>query len=90
MDAPVIYFYDKPSEKVKEEHIFLNNFAHSPFIVDGLEYKTVEHFYQAHKFSDERFEIIRLAETPASAKTLAHSFEVNQPEWELKKDSIMY
>lgn len=39
-DKP-IYFYDAPSERVKEEHIFLNNFAPSRFVLDGLQYQTV-------------------------------------------------
>lgn len=37
----VVYFYDAPSERVKAEHIFLNNFAPSPMIIGGKEYATV-------------------------------------------------
>ena len=75
-----IYFYDEPSERVKEEHIFLNNFATSPIVVNGLEFQTVEHYYQASKFSDERFETIRLAGSPGACKKLAHSFEFDEEE----------
>lgn len=89
MDRETIYFYDKPSDKVKEEHIFLNNFAYSPFVIDGLEFKTVEHFYQANKFKDSQFEAVRNTETPDEAKRLAHSFEVNEREWDKRKDEVM-
>ncbi|OMJ88990.1 hypothetical protein SteCoe_8904 [Stentor coeruleus] len=89
MDRETIYFYDKPSDRVKEEHIFLNNFAFSPFVIDNLEYKTVEHFYQANKFKDSQFEDVRIAETPDEAKRLAHSFGVNEEEWDKRKDEVM-
>jgi len=36
-----IYFYDAPSERVKEEHVFLNNFAPSVFVLEGVTYDTV-------------------------------------------------
>ena len=64
----VIYFYDNESDHVKAEHIFLNNFDPSPFKAeDGLDYPTVEHYYQSHKFDNfneipefkEAFELIR-------------------------------
>jgi len=48
----IIYFYDKESELVKKEHIFLNNFYPSPIVVNGLNYASVEHFYQSHKFDN--------------------------------------
>ncbi|OMJ81753.1 hypothetical protein SteCoe_17691 [Stentor coeruleus] len=89
MDRETIYFYDKPSDKVKEEHIFLNNFAYSPFVLDGLEYKTVEHFYQANKFVGSQFEAIRITETPDEAKRLAHSYEYDESEWDKRKDEVM-
>lgn len=89
MDREIIYFYDKPSDRVKEEHIFLNNFAYSPIIINGLEYKTVEHFYQANKFTGNQYEAIRLTETPDEAKKLAHSFEYDEDDWNKRKDEIM-
>ena len=36
-----IYFYDAPSERVKEEHVFLNNFSPSVFVLEGATYDTV-------------------------------------------------
>lgn len=53
MENNVIYFYDKESEYVKKEHIFLNNFEISPFVADdSFNYLTVEHYYQCHKFDN--------------------------------------
>jgi hypothetical protein len=51
-DIKVIYFYDVESEFVKKEHVFLNNFDPSPISEDGLNYNTVEQYYQAHKFDN--------------------------------------
>jgi predicted NAD-dependent protein-ADP-ribosyltransferase YbiA (DUF1768 family) len=51
-DKDVLYFYDLESEYVKKEHIFLNNFDDSPIVAGGLDYQTVEHYYQAHKFDN--------------------------------------
>jgi len=49
----IIFFYDAPTEYVKEEHIFLNNFEVSPFIADdNFTYQSVEHYYQCHKFDN--------------------------------------
>ena len=90
MERDTIYFYDEESERVKPEHIYLNNFAHSPIIIDGLEFQTVEHFYQASKFTGEDFEAVRLTPTPDAAKKLAYQFELVDVEgWEEKKDSVM-
>jgi predicted NAD-dependent protein-ADP-ribosyltransferase YbiA (DUF1768 family) len=62
MESNTIYFYDNESDKVKKDHIFLNNFEKSEFIADdNFKYQTVEHFYQCHKFEDykEAFEAVR-------------------------------
>lgn len=89
MDCGTIYFYDRPSDRVKEEHIFLNNFYYSPFTIDGIEYKTVEHYYQAKKFAGDQFHQIIQTATPDEAKKLAHEFTCNEVEWSQVKDNIM-
>ena len=89
METDTIYFYDLESERVKSENIYLNNFALSPSIINGLEFQTVEHFYQASKFTDERIEAVRLAPTPDAAKKLAHSLEYDKGLWEERKDAVM-
>jgi len=52
-------------------HRFLSNFSPAPVWLDGIEYPTVEHAYQAAKTVDEKWRNeIRLATTPAEAKRL--------------------
>lgn len=89
MDRGTIYFYDRPSDRVQEDFIFLNNFFHSPFSIDGIVYNTVEHYYQAKKFAGPQFDQIRQAATPDEAKKLAHDLSFNEDEWLLLKDNIM-
>lgn len=49
METKTIYFYDAANDSVREEDIYLNNFAPSPFIADdGFNYPTVEHYYQVN------------------------------------------
>jgi ribA/ribD-fused uncharacterized protein len=89
MDQQTIYFYDRASDRVKPEHIFLNNYYESPFTLHGQEFKTVEHYYQASKFKGQPFETIRLAASPDEAKRKAHEFEVDLEAWNQKKDQVM-
>lgn len=52
-----IYFYDLSGKLSKPENEFLNNFYPSEFIsTKDLRWKSVEHYYQAHKFGDNRKE----------------------------------
>lgn len=60
MENAVVYFYDEENDKVKKDHIFLNNFDESKFVADdNFTYPTVEHYYQCHKFDnyDEKPEL---------------------------------
>lgn len=50
---------------------FLSNFSYSPIEVEGLNYRTVEHAFQAYKTLDTSWrERIRLAPSPGAAKRL--------------------
>lgn len=91
MEQDKIYFYDAPSERVQEQHIFLNNFDYSLITIDGKEYPTVEHYYQASKTKDpDFFEEIRLASTPDLAKHLGRKYNSVPEEFIAKKDQVMY
>jgi len=60
--------------------------------VDGREWPTVEHYFQAMKFkaNPEYQEKIRLAKTPAEANRLGKSKDVAADvDWERKKDEVM-
>jgi ribA/ribD-fused uncharacterized protein len=95
----IIYFYDEPSERVKAEHIFLNNYHISPFTVDGKLYQTVEHYYQAQKFigedAKEMFEEVRNSENADKAKQLAKTYQKTYgtaeywEEWGERKVDVM-
>ena len=89
MERETIYFYDKPSERVKGEHIFLNNFDPSPIIINDLEYPTVEHYYQAQKFTGSQFEAIRQAASPDEAKKLSRIFGYDSVDWGIRKEAVM-
>lgn len=69
-----------------------SNFHVSPFVIDGIEWQTVEHYFQAQKFPDDPLQdSIRLAKTPGLAKkfgrTRSESFVVN---WDQIKEDVMY
>jgi len=61
-----ILFYEKG------QFFEFSNFYKAPIVIDGLEYNTVEHYFQSRKFSDnkEYSEIIRNVNTPGKAKVL--------------------
>jgi ribA/ribD-fused uncharacterized protein len=91
-----IYFYDVPSERVKKENIFLNNFDLSPITINGILYPTVEHYYQSKKFIaiPTLEKQIREAATPDLCKKIAHKNyslikEEDKKAFEMMKDTIM-
>lgn len=71
------------------DHEFLSNFYRCPMKVDGLEYATLEHAFQAAKAtSDEMRETIRLAGTPGRAKHLGRTVEL-PADWEQRRIDVM-
>jgi len=69
---------------------FLSNFYPCKIMMDGVEYPTVEHAYQASKtMSGAHREIIRLKETPGQAKRYGKIIHIRS-DWEDIKGSIMY
>lgn len=91
MEQARIYFYDVPSERVQEQHVFLNNFYNSLITIDGKGYSTVEHYYQASKVKDpDLFEEVRSASTPDLAKHLGRKYNSVPGEFTAKKDQVMY
>jgi ribA/ribD-fused uncharacterized protein len=71
------------------EYEFLSNFAASPVTIDGKDYATIEHFFQACKTLDEgEHEGVRLATTPGRAKKMGRQVTL-RPDWEAVKDKVM-
>jgi ribA/ribD-fused uncharacterized protein len=68
-----------------------SNFAAFPFTLDGLEWPTSEHFFQAQKFEDAPHrERIRTARSPMIAARLGRSRDFPiRPDWESVKVDIM-
>jgi ribA/ribD-fused uncharacterized protein len=93
MEENIIYFYDAENDRVKKEHIFLNNFEVTPFVdKNGDKFDSVEHYYQANKFIDlndnkKAFEEVRTASSPFLCKKKARFFtnEIHKENWNKEK-----
>ncbi len=87
--ANPIYFFSKTNNWFE-----LSNFYPHGFEENGLYWPTVEHYFQAMKFSgDEHFdyrERIRLAKSPKQAKQLGQTRKIPiRSDWEKVKEQIM-
>ena len=71
------------------KYAFLSNFYHSPITHDGIEYPTVEHFFQAMKTLDiAECKAIAAADTPGKAKRMGRTVKL-RPNWEKVKAYYM-
>lgn len=75
----------------RDEHGYMSNFAKYPIVIEGREWPTTEHYFQAMKFEGTPHEeLIRAAN---SASTAAHmGRERSRPlrkDWEQIKDDVM-
>lgn len=83
-----IRFYSRGDPK----YFFLSNFFEAPFVVGGVTYPTVEHFFQASKFAKdpELQKAIATASTPREAKRLGGTrSEAFCKDWGTKRDGVM-
>lgn len=69
----------------------LSNHSNHGFVLDGLFWPTVEHYFQAQKFAGaEHAEAIRQAPTPMAAKRLGQRRDLPlRPDWEEVKEAVM-
>ncbi len=59
--------------RTDSEHC-LSSFAAFPFYLDGREWATIEHYFQANKFDDEAYkERVRVAVSPKKARQLGRA-----------------
>lgn len=82
----VIRFYS-----VTGEHGDLSNFAPYPIRLDGQQWRTSEHYFQAQKFEDARDrEEVRSAKTPAEAARRGRDRKRKlRRDWESRRDLVM-
>ena len=82
-----IHFYSK-----SDTHREFSNFAPFGIDLDDARWPTVEHYYQAQKFTDAALrKAIRKAEKPPIAKSLADKNKTAiRPDWDQVKDEVMY
>jgi len=74
------------------DYAFLSNFYPAPFTLEGAEWPTVEHWFQAAKFpGDQEFqERIRDALNPVVAKRLGRTRRLTfRADWEEVKEAVM-
>lgn len=72
-----------------EPYRFLSNFWPAPVKLDGVEYPTVEHAYQAAKtFDPHQREVIRGLPKPGQAKRAGRAFKA-RPDWPAVKVDVM-
>jgi N-glycosidase YbiA len=85
LDEP-IYFYTK-AQPFHE----LSNFAPLGFEADAVYWPTVEHFFQAQKFTDAAYrERIRRAASARAARDLGQSREMPiRPDWDEVREAVM-
>lgn len=69
-----------------------SNFFKGKFELDGVEWPTVEHYFQAQKFPNtEHVENIRRLATPKAAKDYGRRTDIQiRPDWEEVKEDVMY
>jgi ribA/ribD-fused uncharacterized protein len=81
-----IHFYSK-----SDTHREFSNFAAFAIDLDGARWPTVEHYYQAQKFTDPALrKSIRQAAKPPIAKSLADKNKAAiRPDWDRIKDEVM-
>jgi N-glycosidase YbiA len=80
----------KPIDSFSGEFHFLSNFSPSVVHYENMEFRSVEHAYQAAKSLDENIRVkIRDAKSPAAAKKMGGSVKL-RADWEGIKLNIMF
>ncbi len=80
-----------PFHSKSDTHREFSNFAPFGIDLDGKRWPTVEHYYQAQKFTDAKLQqSIRAAPKPIIAKSLADGHKANiRADWDAVKDDVM-
>lgn len=83
---PEIKFYS-----TQDEFGEFSNFAHFPIKLDGKMWHTIEHYFQAQKFTDKQYqEKIRTEKSPMIAARLGRDRKQKlRKDWESVKNNVM-
>ena len=77
--------------KTKEEWGFCSNFARFPIFLDGKDWPTTEHYFQAMKHEGTATEeSIRTAPTPKEAAALGRGIMMVRTDWDSVRLMYMY
>jgi hypothetical protein len=81
-----IYFY-----KINEAYGCFSNFSHYGFELDGKWWMTSEHYFQAQKFHNTKYEeMVRLLDNPMKAAEMGRDRNLPlRKDWEEVKDDVM-
>ena len=81
-----IYFY-----KINEAYGCFSNFSHYGFELDGKWWMTSEHYFQAQKFHNTKYEeMVRLLDNPMKAAEMGRDRSLPlRKDWEEVKDAVM-
>jgi len=85
-ENPILDFYS-----VKDPYGEFSNFALFPIFLDGVQWPSSEHYYQAHKYDDaEMIEKVRMAESPMEAAKIGRDPKIpKRADWNDVKDEVM-
>lgn len=85
-DEPVAEYFSRSDTLHK-----FGTFSQHGFSLEGLEWPSVEHYYQAMKFEDVRYrERIRLADHPRKARKLGRNrWQRRRKDWKQVKVTVM-
>ena len=66
-------------------------YAIKPFLLESVEWQSIEHYYQAMKFDNVAYrEKIRLSETPQAAEKLGNArFKKKRSDWKAVQTTVM-
>lgn len=76
--------------KFRNEHFFLSNFYPSEIVEDGIEYESIENYFQAMKSDSPMVRKSIGILNPSDAKKAGRRLKINPAEWNAKKDDIMF
>ena len=91
VEEPILFF---GADESKGDYRHFSNMSEHKITIDDVEYKTVEHYFQAmkaHEFEDtELYQKILKVKTPKAAKAIGQKIANFKPEvWDKKKNEIM-